>query len=246
VLLFLTDTHTCSLIGYQPAQPNRLQVYRSVGLVIMAEAIVLKSDVRTGSGGRDSARLRKSGRIPAVVYGHKQTPDHIHVSKDELDTVIRHRVRNLELEVKGKKEPVLIQAVQHDYLGRDVLHVDFRRVSADERIHANVHVHLRGTAKGAMSGGVLDQPLHVLHIDCLASAVPESIVVKIDDLQVGQAIHVKELVLPPGVKVLGDPDAVVVQIKLPSAEPVPTAIPVEGAVEPEVITAKKPKEEEEE
>lgn len=211
----------------------------------MAEKVVLNSEMRTKSGGRDSAHLRKKGRIPAVVYGHKQDPDHVHVSHEEFVSALRHHVRNLELTVKGKKEPVLIQAVQHDFLGREIIHVDFRRVSADERIHATTQVHLKGTARGTQGGGVLDQPLHILHIECPALDVPEAIIVKIDDLQLGQAIHVKELVLPPGVKVLGDQDAVVVQVKSPSAEPLPTT-PLEGAVEPEVITAKKKAEEEEE
>jgi large subunit ribosomal protein L25 len=211
----------------------------------MAEKVVLKSEVRGKIGGRDSAHLRKKGRIPAVVYGHKETPDHVHICHEEFEAALRHHVRNLELDIKGKNEPVIIQSVQHDFLGRAIIHVDFRRVSADERIHVTVHVHLKGTARGSMTGGVLDQPLHILHIDCLASAVPESIVVKIDDLQLGQAIHIKELVLPPGVKVLGDPDAVVVQVKSPSAEPLPTT-PIEGAIEPEVITAKKKTEETEE
>ena len=210
----------------------------------MAEKVSLNSEVRTGSGSRDAVRLRKNGRIPAVVYGHNEKPDHVHISLDELKTTLRRHVRTLELSVGGKAESVIIQDVQHDYLGRDILHIDFRRVSADERIHVMVDVQLKGTARGILSGGVLDQPLHALHIDCLASAVPEFIIVKIDDLQLGQVIHVKELTLPEGVKVLGDQDAVVVQVKSPVAEEV--IAPIEGAVEPEIITAKKKADETEE
>jgi large subunit ribosomal protein L25 len=127
--------------------------------------------------------------------------------------------------------------------------VDFRRVSKDERVRTTVEIELRGVAPGTTAGGVLDQPLHKIHIECPAMSIPESIRVKIDQLVVGQAIHVKELDLPAGVKALEDPDLVVVQVKLQQVElPEPTAVaPTEATVaEPEVITKKKEKPAEEE
>ncbi|HKA07316.1 MAG TPA: hypothetical protein VKD71_08670, partial [Gemmataceae bacterium] len=130
--------------------------------------------------------------------------------------------------------------------------VDFRRVSKDERIKTTVDIELRGVAPGTNSGGVLDQPLHKVHVECPALAVPESIRVKIDSLLVGQAIHVKELEPPPGVTILEDPDLVVVQVKqqIVQPEPTPVAAPTEAgatvAAEPEVITKKKEKPAEEE
>lgn len=214
----------------------------------MADALTLKTDPRTGKGSRDAARLRKAGRIPAVVYGHKEAVASVTVPKDELLSALRHHARTLNLVVDGKTDTVLIQEVQHDHLGSDVLHVDFRRVSKDERVKTQVEIELRGTAPGTSQGGVLDQPLHRLHIECPALAIPESIRVKIDSLLVGQAIHVKELELPAGVKALEDPDQVVVQVKeqkVLAVEPTPTA--EGGTAEPEVITKKKetPAEEEE-
>ena len=213
----------------------------------MADAITLKTEARTGKGSRDADRVRKAGRIPAVVYGHKETPLAVSVSRDELLSALRHHARTLQLDLNGKNETVLIQDVAHNYLGSDVLHVDFRRVSADERVRTTVDIELRGNAPGTTGGGVLDQPLHKIHVECPALAVPESIRVKIDSLLLGQAIHVKELDLPPGVKALEDPDLVVVQVKMAQQMAVePTAGPVEGAAEPEVITKKKEKPEEEE
>lgn len=214
----------------------------------MADALTLKTDARTGKGSRDAARLRKAGRVPAVVYGHKEAVASVTVSKDELLSALRHHARTLKLVVDGKTDTVLIQEVQHDHLGSDVLHVDFRRVSADERVRTQVEVELRGTAPGTSQGGVLDQPLHRVHIECPALAIPESIRVRIDGLLIGQAIHVKELELPAGVKALEDPDQVVVQVKeqkVLAVEPTPGAEP--GTAEPEVITKKKetPAEEEE-
>jgi large subunit ribosomal protein L25 len=214
----------------------------------MADTLTLKTEGRTGTGSRDATRLRKAGKVPAVVYGHKETPAHVAVSRDELQSALRHHARTLNLVVDGKTDTVLIQQVQHDHLGSDILHVDFRRVSRDERVRTTVEIELRGTAPGTNSGGVLDQPLHKIHVECPAMAIPDSIRVRIDQLQIGQAIHVKELDLPTGVKALEDPDLVVVQVKLQQVAVVePTAVPTEpGAAEPEVITKKKEKPEEEE
>src|SRR5438874_1687849 len=132
----------------------------------MADALTLKTEARQGKGSRDALRLRKGGRIPAVVYGHKLAPAVITVSGDELRSAIRHHARTLQLVVDGKTETVLIQQVQHDHLGSEILHVDFRRVSKDERIKTTVAIELRGIAPGTNSGGVLDQPLHKVHVEC--------------------------------------------------------------------------------
>ena len=212
----------------------------------MAESIVLSTQARDGSGYREAQRLRKKGLVPAVVYGHKEATESVAVVFEDLDNALRHRSRTLELSTNGKKQSVLIQAIQYDHLVKDVLHVDFLRVSATDKIHITVPVELRGIAIGTKGGGVLIQPLHNLHVECLVSARPDSIRVKIDDLQVGQAIHIRELVVPEGVKLLHDAEAVVVQIKMPAATAETVAgIPGEGTTaEPEVITKKKEKDEE--
>lgn len=212
----------------------------------MAENMVLNVETREGKGGRAAARLRAKGKVPGVVYGHKESTASVSIDKVELANVLRHHVQTVELVEKGKKETALIQEVQHCHLGKDVLHVDFRRVSADEMVTRMVPVELRGVAPGA-SSGVVDQPLHTIHVRCPVLAIPESIRVNVDKLMLGMAIHVHELVLPPNVTVLENKDAVVVQIKQRSAEPVVGAgLPGEGGVEPEVITAKKKADEAEE
>lgn len=213
----------------------------------MADALKLTTQQRTGTGSRDADRLRKAGRVPAVVYGHKEETVPITVSRDELASALRHHARTVELDLNGKVETVLIQEVQHDHLGSGLVHVDFRRVSKDERVRTTVEIELRGTAPGATGGGVLDQPLHKIHVECPAIAIPESIRVRIDGLLLGQAIHVKELDLPAGVKALDDPDLVVVQVKQQQVVlPEPTTLAPEGTAEPEVITKKKEKPAEEE
>jgi large subunit ribosomal protein L25 len=215
----------------------------------MAEAVTLTAEERNEHGTRHARRLRKSGRIPAVVYGHKEATVPLALGADELYKAIRHGVRLVDLKQGGKVEKALIRDVQWDPLGHDILHVDFARVSIDERIEVEVRVELRGTAPGVTAGGTLNQPLHNLHIECLAISIPESIRVNIASLQLDQMIHVRELTVPEGVKILNDPEAIVVQCvpKLVVEEPTVAAAPVAGEqAEPEVIGRQKAEETEEE
>jgi large subunit ribosomal protein L25 len=202
----------------------------------MADAEVLTVEKRDGRGSRLAAKLRKSGRIPAVVYGHKEETVSVALSGDEVNAVLRQKVQIVDLKMDGGVQKAQIRDVQWDHLGKEVLHVDLKRVSVDERIEISVPLELRGIAPGVTAGGVLDQPIHSLRVECLAIAVPESIRVNILELQLGAAIHVRDLQLPPGVKALDDPDAIVVHVTTPQAEP-EAAAPAAAAesAEPEII-----------
>ena len=149
-------------------------------------------------------------------------------------------LRIVDVHLDGTVEKAQIMEVQWDHLGKDVLHVDFKRVSADERIEITVPIELKGIAPGIAAGGVLDQPLHTLHVECPAIAVPDSIRVNIGELQLEMAIHVKDLKLPEGVKVLDDatPSSSTSRSTWPKAEERPKQEPTATA-EPEVITRKK-------
>jgi large subunit ribosomal protein L25 len=211
----------------------------------MAEQMVLTTTRREGRGSRTAMKLRKQGQVPAVLYGHKEETVSLAVGAEEMHTVIRHKARVVDLQTAGAPtQKALIREIQWDHLGKEVLHVDFERVSADERIHVSVPIELRGIAPGVTGGGVLDQPLHSLAIECPAISVPDSIRVNIGELQVGAAIYVRELHLPEGVTTDVDPDSIVVHVVLKQAEPEPTA-PAPGAAEPEVIGRKAEEGEEE-
>jgi large subunit ribosomal protein L25 len=202
---------------------------------IMADSVTLVTQKREPDGSAGAQRLRKRGLIPAVLYGHKEETVALAIPQEDFATILRHHTRVVDLDNAGKKEKALIREVQWDHLGHDVLHVDFYRVAADERIKIDVRLELRGIAPGATGGGVLDQPLHSLHIECPAVSVPESIRVNVGELQVGQAIHVRDLHLPEGVTVLNDPDAIVVHVTAPAAEPEAPVAPAAETAEPEVI-----------
>jgi large subunit ribosomal protein L25 len=214
------------------------------------ESVTLATQPRDSRGKRAAKHLRDDGRIPAVLYGHKEAVLSISLPADELMSALRHHARVMDLKLGSKTETAVIQDVQFDHLGKEVLHVDFKRVSKDERIEVTVRVELKGTAPGT-SAGVLEQPLHELEVECLALAIPESIKCNISALQLGQAIHVRELTAPEGVKILNPPDAIVVQIKAPVVEPAPTpagAAPVAetATAEPEIVGRRVAKEETEE
>jgi large subunit ribosomal protein L25 len=205
----------------------------------MAESVTLSTQKRQSRGSTAARRLRKGGQIPAVLYGHKEETVSLTIPQEEFAAILRHHTRVVDLHVEGKTEKALIREVQWDHLGHDVLHVDFARVAEDERIQIDVRIEIRGTAPGATGGGVLDQPLHTLKIECPAIAVPESIRVNVSELQVDQSIHVRDLTLPPGVTVLNDPDAIVVHVTAPAAEPEAPVGPAAEVAEPEVIGRQK-------
>ena len=194
---------------------------------------------RTKLGTSENRRLRAKGFVPGNVYGHKQDPISVTFSAKETEALVRSTHRVVDLELDGKTETVILRETQWNAFHNDLWHVDFMRVDANERVKVDVDIVVRGTSAGAMAGGVFDQPLHMVHVDCLAINIPEAIIVKVQGLQIGQAIHVKELEVPEGVTVLNSPDAIVVRVI--QAIIVEAAPAGEGtsAAEPEVIKKEK-------
>jgi large subunit ribosomal protein L25 len=201
----------------------------------MAETVVLKTQKRERRGSRASEQLRKQGLVPAVVYGHKEATEVVSLPHDELLYAVRHGARVVDLQLEKGVQKAQIAELQWDHLGKDVLHADFKRVSADERITIQVRIELRGIAPGVTAGGVLEQLMHTVTIECLAIAVPDSIRVNVAELQVDGSIHVRELVLPPDVKAMDDPEDVVIHVAKPMAEAEPTAAEAAAIAEPEIV-----------
>jgi large subunit ribosomal protein L25 len=208
----------------------------------MAE--VLNVDVRKEAGKRHAKRLRKNGAIPAVLYGHGEQTVSLAVPGEQFNAALRHGSRLVELK-GGANESALIRDLQWDIYGTAVLHIDFARVSADERIEVTVPVELRGQAPGVRQGGVIQTMVHEIKVECLATAIPDKIQLNINHLELKSSITVGQLELPQGVKLLSDPDAVAVQCVEPAVEEELEAAPTEGA-EPEVIGRKAEEEGEEE
>lgn len=213
----------------------------------MAESVELVTQSREGSGSRAARALRRQGLIPAVLYGHQEETLSIALPREPIERAIRHGVHVVSLKTNGNAQKALIRDLQWDFLGKELLHIDFYRIREGERVQVTVSFELRGIAPGATTG-VVEQPLHQVQIECPADSIPENIRVNIGQLQLGQSIKVKDLTLPEGVKVLAEPDALVVHVvaKEEEKEAAPAAPTAEGAAaEPERIGRQKPVEEEE-
>lgn len=168
---------------------------------------------RTDSGSTGSRRLRAQGIVPAVMYGHKKGAVSIQLTGEDVRALLKDGTKVVDLELDGSLEKTLLRDVQWDTFSKHILHVDFLRVDPDERIHVEIPVSLRGTAPGVLAGGIFEQPLHTIEVECLAVEIPDAIQVKIGNMQIGDTVHVSDLTdLPAGLKILNPQDSVVVQI----------------------------------
>jgi large subunit ribosomal protein L25 len=208
----------------------------------MAE--VLNVEVRNAAGKRHAKRLRRGGAIPAVLYGHGEQTVSLAVPREQFAAALRHGSRLVELK-GGVNESALVRDLQWDVYGTAVMHIDFARVSADERIEVSVPVELRGQAPGVRQGGVIQHLVHEIKVECLATAIPDKIQLNINHLELKGSITVGQLELPQGIKLLSDPDAIAVQCVEPAVEVEAEAAATEGA-EPEIIGRKAEDEEAEE
>ena len=205
----------------------------------MSKSAKLVAEPRTELGSAACRRLRKQGLVPGNVYGHNAIPTPIVVSNEVLRPVLKSGAHVVDLDVSGNLDKAIIREVQWDVFGKEIRHVDLLRVDPNERVNIAIPIELKGTAPGVLAGGVLEQTLHTLTIDCLAYQIPDSIQVRITSLDLGQAIHVKELELPEGCHAHAQPDTIVVHVvKVQEQEALPTE---PGTAEPEVI-GKKPTE----
>lgn len=212
----------------------------------MAKELLLKAEVREHTGSKDAARVRKSGRIPAVVYGHKKEPVAISLDAHGLVEGLHHGHRLMDVQIGRKREKVLVKDLQYDHLGRDVIHVDLMRVDVEEMVKVNVPIELKGTAKGTHSGGIIEEHAGHLEVECKVTDIPESIVVLVKEIDVGDSLHASEIEIPDGVKLISDPTTVLVTCSLVAAAKTTEELEEEAPVAPEVITeAKKPEEGEE-
>lgn len=207
-------------------------------------AAVVNASLRDVRGSAEARRMRQEGRVPAVLYGHKEKTISISLPEKEMMTAIRSGARMVDLVIGQQQEKALIKEAQYDPVSLRLLHVDFARVALDEKVTVSVAIVTTGAAKGTAQGGNLDLVLKELEVECLATNIPSEIKVKVTDLDVGQSILVKELELPPGVVPAPDVDreTIVVTVHAPREEVVETPV-VEGAeaeeaAEPEVIVEK--------
>jgi large subunit ribosomal protein L25 len=200
------------------------------------QAKVIPIEPRSTIGKRANQRLREDGRVPGIIYGHGIEPQPVSLPRHELEYELSRGGHILHVALKGKEEQFLIKDVQYDYLGIAPIHVDLARVDLTERVEVHVPLEFRGTAAGVKAGGVLDSPMMTLEVECQLNQIPDKIIVKVDQLEIGQAIHLSQLELPQGVKAIGHPEAVVCVVHMLAEQVAGAAAPAEGeSAEPEII-----------
>jgi large subunit ribosomal protein L25 len=206
----------------------------------MAQSAQITAKSRSELGSRANKRLRDAGFVPGVIYGHKEAVVPVTLPRKELANHLSHGAHLFDLALDGKSEKVLVKEVQFDHLGQDVIHVDFARVSLDEKVEVTVPLELRGTPKGEADGGVLQQIISELEIECLVTDIPESIRHSVADMEKDAVLHIKDLKLPAGVRALQDGDQIVATVREIAEAAATEAVEGETA-EPELI-GRKPEE----
>lgn len=204
-----------------------------------------------GKGGARKARA--AGRIPAVLYGHGETPMAIDVPSRAFDDALRtHRGGNpiVNLAIEDGEYTALVRDVQYDPLTHRIIHLDFQHISLTEQVEVEVPVHLTGVPKGVKDGGgILEYIVRTVAVRCLPTAIPAALEADVSALDIGDSLHVRDL-LVPNVEVLADAGATIATVvpptvmeEKPAEEVAAAAAPAAGA-EPELSVAKGKKEEE--
>ena len=210
------------------------------------ETPTITAQPRERTGTRFSQRLRKSGRLPAVIYGHKSDPVSISVDEKEMLIHLHHgsHVVNVTIE-GGKTETCLVKDLQFGYLGDNVIHLDLARVNLDEEVHVQVHLNFTGKSEESQKpGAIVSHPITELEVICKVSAIPGEIKVDSSNME-GAIFTVGDIELPPDVRTEIKPDTPVLTVSFIHEEEAvgeEVEISPDGASEPEVITETKPEE----
>lgn len=206
---------------------------------------VAEAEVRTQSGKGAARQIRRMGQIPGVVYGQGRS------SMIQLDPKVIQKILIaqagstglISLNVQGAGEAqrcnAVIQDVQRDPVEGGLLHVDLLEVSMDKPVRVKVPVHVAGSVPIGVKRdqGVLNQPMRELHVECLPNAIPDEIKVDASELEMNQGIHVRDIQAGEGLKILDDPDGMVVNVTAPISEAKLSAMLTTDAAAPSAETS---------
>ena len=226
------------------------------------EELFLDAELREEIGRGKIKSLKDKGFIPAVVYADGKSALALKLSHRQLIQLVHHHriegviinlnIKDDKLENDGsasdsrshkkqKSRPCLVKEIQHDPVFGEIVHVDFNQISLTKAIKVNVPVVAKGEPLGVkQEGGSLEHVLWEIEVECLPTSIPKDIEIDVANLKMGESIHVKDITVPQGVKILNDPGAIILTVAAPMKEEVPVEA-VEGEVkqEPEVIKEKK-------
>lgn len=217
----------------------------------MTLELTVEAEPREDFGKNASRRLRRAGRLPAVVYGSGGPTVPVTVDPQKIGAILHSASGQnaiFTLEIKGKAPTrAMIRDWQAEPVHGGLLHVDFVRIARDTRLKVNVPVHVSGEAKGVkVQGGVFEFVLREVEVECLPEDLPETLTVDVTELTIGKQLRVSDLPASPKIKILTDPHRVVahvVALKAEEEKPVVEAVEAAATAEPEVIRKGKGEEE---
>lgn len=201
----------------------------------MGKTLLLKAELREYTGSKAVRKIRDQGRIPAIVYGHKQESVAISLDAHDFLEGLHHGHRLMDIQVGRKKEKMIVKELQYDHLGQNIIHADLMRVDVTESVRVTVPIELKGTATGTHEGGIVEEHADHLEIECKATDIPEKIVVSVKELHVGEALHAGDIELPSGVKLISSPELLMVTCHLVAAAKTTEEVEEEIPAAPEVI-----------
>ncbi len=213
----------------------------------MSNQVSLNVARRTATGRNAVKKVRAAKSVPAILYGGGAEPAPLQVERRAIDTLLSHAVGenilvNLVIDdaAKGATRLALINEVQRHPVHQTVLHIDFQAVSVNEKLVAEVVIEPVGEPVGVKNfGGLLEQSLRSIEVECLPKDLPEMVRVDVTSLNVGESLHVKDLPALPGVDYVADADVTVFLVSEPKTADEAPAAAAEGTAEPEVIREKK-------
>ena len=211
----------------------------------------ISAEIRSGRGKNASRQLRKAGKIPAVLYGHKEDVVTLAVSPKDLSAILHSGTGHntiFSLRVQGSgATSVMLKEWQHDPIKGNWLHADLLRIAMDEALQVKVPITAVGEAKGVkLQAGIFEFVLREVEVECLPADIPENITIDVSNLEIGANFRVSDLPVNPKVKILSEPELVVAHVISPKEEKVPEPTTEVVAAEPEVIKKGKVASEEEE
>lgn len=209
--------------------------------------MIVTAQLRASRGKNEARRTRRSGLIPAVIYGAFKDPVAVSLIPKDITKIIHSKTGHnsiFDVEIEGvERTPVIVADEQYDPIKGNLLHIDLRRIDLSRKLRVAVPVHVTGEAKGVkQQGGVLDVVTRTIEIECIPDDIPNQFDVDVTELMIGSTIRVSDLALKAGVRVLTAGDAVIAHVVGIKEEVVAT--PVAAVAEPEVAVKKGKKEEE--
>lgn len=180
------------------------------------KVVTMKTETRAPDGKSGARRVRRGGRLPAVVYGGSENPAHVSLPTHEFEQAFTRGTRVLDLEgLEGGTTRVLLTDVQYDALGIRLLHADLFRVDPNRPLELNVPVELNGVPKGVGAGGILTVKNLTIRVACLPRHIPEGLEADITELELGATLFAREVSLPENVTLASEEDMPVVSIAIP-------------------------------